>query len=136
MLSKLFNSFLLHLQVKCMQCSHCSNTFDPFLDLSLEIVKADSLHKALKNFTAAELLDGGERQYQCQRCKQKVKAIKQLTVYNAPHVLAIHLKRFRAYDFGQKIDRKVEFGPTLDMKPFVSGSNVSKLLLHAVTFLK
>ncbi|XWS17779.1 hypothetical protein CRYUN_Cryun33cG0096800 [Craigia yunnanensis] len=117
----------LRSQVKCMQCSYCSNTFDPFLDLSLEIVKADSLHKALKNFTAAELLDGGERQYQCQRCKQKVKAIKQLTVYNAPHVLAIHLKRFRAHDFGQKIDRKVEFGPTLDMKPFVSGSNEGDL---------
>ncbi|XP_022750244.1 ubiquitin carboxyl-terminal hydrolase 23-like isoform X2 [Durio zibethinus] len=113
----------LRSQVKCMQCSCCSNTFDPFLDLSLEIVKADSLHKALKNFTTAELLDGGERQYQCQRCKQKVKAIKQLTVYNAPHVLSIHLKRFRAHDFGQKIDRKVEFGLTLDMKPFVSGSN-------------
>ncbi|XVE97473.1 hypothetical protein REPUB_Repub03eG0022800 [Reevesia pubescens] len=117
----------LRSQVKCMQCSYCSNTFDPFLDLSLEIVKADSLHKALKNFTTAELLDGGERQYQCQRCKQKVRAIKQLTVYNAPHVLTIHLKRFRAHDFGQKIDRKVEFGPTLDMKPFVSGSNEGDL---------
>ncbi|XP_022729771.1 ubiquitin carboxyl-terminal hydrolase 23-like isoform X2 [Durio zibethinus] len=114
----------LRSQVKCGQCSYCSNTFDPFLDLSLEIVKVGSLHKALKNFTAAELLDGGERQYQCQRCKQKVKAIKQLTVYNAPHVLAIHLKRFQAHDIGQKIDSKVEFGPTLDMKPFVSGSNV------------
>ncbi|KAK8656629.1 hypothetical protein V6N13_098574 [Hibiscus sabdariffa] len=117
----------LRSQVKCLQCSYGSNTFDPFLDLSLEIVKADSLLKALKNFTTAELLDGGERQYQCQRCKQKVKAIKQLTVYNAPHVLTIHLKRFRAYDFGQKIDRKVEFGSTLDMKPFVSGSNEGDL---------
>ncbi|PPS04216.1 hypothetical protein GOBAR_AA16460 [Gossypium barbadense] len=113
----------LHSQVKCLQCSYCSNTFDPFLDLSLEIVKADSLLKALKNFTTAELLDGGERQYQCQRCKQKVRAIKQLTVYNAPHVLTIHLKRFQAHNLGQKIERKVEFGPTIDMKPFVSGSN-------------
>ncbi|OMO90917.1 Peptidase C19, ubiquitin carboxyl-terminal hydrolase 2 [Corchorus olitorius] len=117
----------LRSQVKCMQCHSCSNKFDPFLDLSLEIVKADSLHKALKNFTAAELLDGGERQYQCERCKQKVKAIKQLTVSKAPHVLTIHLKRFRAHDFGQKIDRKIEFGPTLDMKPFVSGSNEGDL---------
>ncbi|XVF35553.1 hypothetical protein REPUB_Repub18cG0155600 [Reevesia pubescens] len=117
----------LRSQVKCLQCSYCSNTFDPFLDLSLEIVKADSLHKALKNFTAVEHLDGGERQYQCQCCKQKVRAIKQLTVYNAPHVLTIHLKRFRAHDFGQKIDRKVEFGPTIDLKPFVSGSNEGDL---------
>ncbi|XWS70400.1 hypothetical protein CRYUN_Cryun03dG0045000 [Craigia yunnanensis] len=117
----------LRSQVKCTQCSYCSNTFDPFLDLTLEIVKADSLPKALKNFTAAELLDGGERQYQCQRCKQKVRAIKRFTVYSAPHVLTIHLKRFRAHGFGQKIDRKVEFGPTLDMKPFFSGSNEGDL---------
>ncbi|GMY39435.1 ubiquitin carboxyl-terminal hydrolase 23-like, partial [Fagus crenata] len=53
----------LRSQVKCMQCSYCSNKFDPFLDLSLEIVKADSLYKAVANFTAAEQLDGGERQY-------------------------------------------------------------------------
>lgn len=108
-----------------MQCSYCSNKFDPFLDLSLEIIKADSVYKALTNFTAAELLDGGERQYQCQRCKQKVRALKQLTVHKAPYVLTVHLKRFRAHDPGQKIDKKIQFGSTLDMKPFVSGSYVS-----------
>ncbi|XP_034678541.1 ubiquitin carboxyl-terminal hydrolase 23-like isoform X2 [Vitis riparia] len=113
---------LLRSQVKCMQCSYCSNKFDPFLDLSLEIFKADSLHKALVHFTATEQLDGGERQYQCQRCKQKVKALKQLTVHKAPYVLTIHLKRFGAHDPGQKIDKKVHFGPTMDLKPFVSGS--------------
>ncbi|KAK9274888.1 hypothetical protein L1049_022142 [Liquidambar formosana] len=108
----------LRSQVKCMQCSYCSNTFDPFLDLSLEIGKAESLQKALTHFTATEQLDGGERQYQCQRCKQKVKALKQLTVYKAPYVLTVHLKRFRYHDPGQKIDKKVHFGPTLDLKPF------------------
>lgn len=112
----------LRSQVKCTQCSYCSNKFDPFLDLSLEIAKADSVLKALNNFTAAELLDGGEKQYHCQRCKQKVRALKQLTVYKAPYVLTIHLKRFRAHDPGQKNDKKVQFGSTLDMKPFVSGS--------------
>ncbi|XP_062078407.1 ubiquitin carboxyl-terminal hydrolase 23 [Humulus lupulus] len=112
----------LRSQVKCLQCSFCSNKFDPFLDLSLEIVKADSLHKALLNFTAAEQLDGGERQYQCQQCKQKVRALKRLTVHKPPNVLTIHLKRFRAHDPGQKIDKKVTFGPTLDLKSFVSGS--------------
>ncbi|XP_074278951.1 uncharacterized protein LOC141602722 [Silene latifolia] len=111
----------LRSQVKCLQCSHCSNTFDPFLDLSLEIVKADSLHKALKNFTAPEQLDGGERQYKCEKCKHKVKALKQLTVSRAPYVLTIHLKRFRSHFSGQKIDKKVQFGPTLDLKPFVTG---------------
>ncbi|KAI8019537.1 Ubiquitin carboxyl-terminal hydrolase 23 [Camellia lanceoleosa] len=110
----------LRSQVKCMQCSFCSNKFDPFLDLSLEINKAESLHKALMHFTAKEYLDGGERQYQCQRCKQKVKALKQLSIHKAPYVLAIHLKRFGTYQPGQKIDKKVLFGPTLDLKPFVT----------------
>ncbi|XP_077217490.1 ubiquitin-specific protease 23 isoform X2 [Tasmannia lanceolata] len=110
----------LRSQVKCMQCSYCSNTFDPFLDLSLEIVRADSLRKALAHFTAAEKLDGGERQYRCQRCKEKVKALKQLTVHKAPYVLTIHLKRFGSEVPGQKIDKKVDFGTNLDLKPFVS----------------
>ncbi|XP_073150607.1 uncharacterized protein [Henckelia pumila] len=111
----------LRSQVKCMQCSFCSNKFDPFLDLSLEIAKADSLHKALTHFTAKEFLDGGAKQYQCQECKQKVKALKQLTIHKAPHVLTIHLKRFGSHIQGQKIDKKIYFSPTLDLKPFVTG---------------
>ncbi|KGN61042.1 ubiquitin carboxyl-terminal hydrolase 23 [Cucumis sativus] len=112
----------LRSQVKCMQCSFCSNKFDPFLDLSLDIVKADSIYKAFKNFTTPELLDGGERQYQCQQCKQKVKALKQFTVHKAPYVLTIHLKRFQSYNLEEKIHKKIHFGPTLDLAPFVSGS--------------
>ncbi|KAK6942294.1 Peptidase C19, ubiquitin carboxyl-terminal hydrolase [Dillenia turbinata] len=117
----------LRSQVKCLQCSYCSNKFDPFLDLSLEIVKADSLHKALLHFTCVEQLDGDERQYNCQRCKQKVKAVKQLKVQKPPYVLTIHLKRFDSHIAGQKIDKRIHFGPTLDLKPFVSDSNEGDL---------
>ncbi|KAF9662750.1 hypothetical protein SADUNF_Sadunf18G0086700 [Salix dunnii] len=117
----------LRSQVECQQCSYCSNKFDPFLDLSLEIAKADSLPVALRNFTAAEMLDGGEKQYQCQRCKQKVRAKKRLTVHKAPHVLTIHLKRFHAHDPGRKVDKKVIFDRSLDIKPFVSGSYAEDL---------
>lgn len=111
----------LRSQVKCMQCNYCSNKFDPFLDLSLEILKADTLYKAFANFTAKEQLDGGAKQYQCQQCKQKVKALKQLTIHKAPHVLTVHLKRFGSHMSGQKIDKKIQFGSTLDLKPFVTG---------------
>ncbi|PSS13940.1 Ubiquitin carboxyl-terminal hydrolase [Actinidia chinensis var. chinensis] len=111
----------LRSQVKCVQCSFCSNKFDPFLDLSLEINKAESLNKALSHFTAKEYLDGGERLYHCQKCRLKVKALKQLTIYKAPCVLTIHLKRFGTHQPGQKIDKNVHFGPTLDLKPFVTG---------------
>ncbi|KAL8133305.1 hypothetical protein AgCh_008679 [Apium graveolens] len=110
----------LRSQVKCTQCSFSSNKFDPFIDLSLEIYKADSLYKALAHFTAKEQLDGGEKQYNCQQCKQKVRAHKQLTIHKAPFVLTIHLKRFGSYLVGQKIDKRIHFGPTLDLKPFVT----------------
>lgn len=110
----------LRSQVKCLQCFYCSNKSDPFLDLSLEIAKADSLCKALAHFTAEEHLDGGAPQYQCQQCNQKVKALKQLTIYKPPHVLTVHLKRFDSYNPGQKINRRIAFGPTLDLKPFVT----------------
>ncbi|KAJ4840957.1 hypothetical protein Tsubulata_018151 [Turnera subulata] len=117
----------LRSQVECQQCRYCSNKFDPFLDLSLDIFRVDTLRAALQNFTAAEMLDGGERQYQCQRCKQKVKAKKRLTVHKAPYVLTVHLKRFHAHDPGRKVDKKVIFDRTLDMKPFVSGSYEGEL---------
>ncbi|GAB2289094.1 hypothetical protein Dimus_023395 [Dionaea muscipula] len=114
----------LRSRVKCLQCFNCSDKFDPFLDLSLEILKTDSLNKALLHFIATEKLDDGEQQYLCEKCKEKVKALKQLTVDKAPYVLTIHLKRFGSHFSGQKIDRKVHFGPALDLKPFVSGSYV------------
>ena len=114
--------------MKCAQCSHSSDKFDPFLDLSLDISKADSLQRALTRFTAVELLDDGAKVYQCERCKQKVKATKELTVFKAPYVLTVHLKRFEAHR-SEKIDKKVEFASAVDMKPFVSGPCVSKLRL-------
>nr|XP_009763328.1 PREDICTED: ubiquitin carboxyl-terminal hydrolase 23 isoform X2 [Nicotiana sylvestris] len=124
----------LRSQVQCMQCNFCSDKFDPFLDLSLEILKADSLQRALQHFTARELLDGGQRQYQCQQCKQKVKATKRLTIDKAPHVLTIHLKRFGSHVPGQKIDKKIHYGPTLDLKHFVSDTygGESKYTLYGV----
>ncbi|VAI50696.1 unnamed protein product [Triticum turgidum subsp. durum] len=112
----------LRSQVRCASCSHCSSKFDPFLDLSLEIANAATLLKALQNFTEEEALDGGEKQYNCQSCKKKVVAKKRFTIDKAPDVLTIHLKRFSPFNPGQKINKKVDFQSTLNLKPFVSNS--------------
>ncbi|CAN6164833.1 unnamed protein product [Urochloa humidicola] len=117
----------LRSQVKCTRCSHCSNKFDPFLDLSLDIAKATTLVRALQNFTEDELLDGGQKQYQCERCKQKVVAKKRFTIDKAPNVLTVHLKRFSPFNPREKIDKKVDFQPVLDLKPFVSDSKGTNL---------
>ncbi|VFQ59979.1 unnamed protein product [Cuscuta campestris] len=117
----------LRSRVKCMQCSYCSDKLDPFLDISLEIIKADSLGKAFERFTAQELLDGGDKQYSCQQCKQKVRACKQLTIDKAPHVLTIHLKRFGSNLAGQKIVKKIHYGPVLDLNRFMSSPQTGDL---------
>ncbi|KAI5055170.1 hypothetical protein GOP47_0030514 [Adiantum capillus-veneris] len=111
----------LQSQVKCTECGHSSNTYDPFLDLSLDIVKAESLVKALTRFTAIEILDG-DNKYFCSKCKKKVRAHKQFTIDCAPHVLTVQFKRFSSSGgFGGKIDKNVLFGRTLDLTPFVNG---------------
>eukprot|EP00850_Spirogloea_muscicola_P016396 SM000132S26911 [mRNA] locus=s132:391505:395716:- [translate_table: standard] len=110
----------LRSQVRCTACGHCSNTYDPFLDLSLEVSRADSVDKALRRFTATEVLDGSNK-YKCASCGRRVCAEKQLTIERAPAVLALQLKRFdHQGSHSGKIDKLVHFGTGLDLAPFLS----------------
>lgn len=56
----------LRSQVECMSCHGKSNTFDPLLDLSLEIRNCNTLQKALAHFTKAEMLVK-DNQYKCEK---------------------------------------------------------------------
>ncbi|KAF9901449.1 hypothetical protein EC991_006097 [Linnemannia zychae] len=104
-------------QVKCMKCGHESNTFETYLDVSLDIKGADSVQKAFRDYTTPEILNKGN-QYKCEKCKILVDAKKQMTIYDAPNVLCVHLKRFTFT--GQKINRHVSFEPTLQLNSFMS----------------
>jgi len=92
-------------QVRCRRCNYRSNTYDPFLDLSLEVSKksSTSVLKALSEFTRKETLDAAN-QWKCSGCKKYVCATKQLTVFRPPLTLCIQLKRFAfdSFGFGQK----------------------------------
>merc|ERR1712154_164951 len=59
----------------------------------------------------------GDNQYLCGFCKGKRDAVKQLSIFEAPNVLVVHLKRF---EFGSKIDAFVRFGERLEMTRFLS----------------
>ncbi|KAH7442367.1 hypothetical protein KP509_03G085100 [Ceratopteris richardii] len=124
----------LRSQVKCSQCLHCSNKYDPFLDLSLEIEGVDSFDTALAHFTATEVLDG-ENKYHCSMCKTKVRAQKQFTIDKAPPVLTVQFKRFSSVGcYGEKIDKKIHFEKEFSLKPFVNGCEDEELAysLYAV----
>ena len=74
---KINNSFidsvftgLMRSTVECKNCHHKSQTFDPFIDLSVSINKYSNLDKCLKQFFENEKIDC---EYKCDNCKNHVK---------------------------------------------------------------
>ncbi|KAF9161204.1 Ubiquitin carboxyl-terminal hydrolase 36 [Mortierella sp. AD011] len=104
-------------QVKCMRCGYESNTFETYLDVSLDIRGAESVQKAFRDFTKPEILSKSN-QYKCDKCKILVDARKQMTIYDAPKILCVHLKRFTFT--GQKINRHVTFETKLELNSAMS----------------
>ena len=121
----------LRSRIVCTQCGHCSDTFEPMMDLSLECLSAGSLEEALGSFTAEEALDG-ENRYACAACGLKVRAVKRLTLEDAPQVLALQLKRFDPCLLGGKMDRFIAYPKVLDAGSFTSGGSGATYRLYAV----
>uniref|UniRef100_K3YZJ7 USP domain-containing protein n=1 Tax=Setaria italica TaxID=4555 RepID=K3YZJ7_SETIT len=108
-------------QLSCCECGHSSETFEPFLDLSLEIDQVDHLVDAMESFTKVEQIGDSEDKLTCERCNAQVCKNKQLTLHRAPDVIAFHLKRFTTLDNSvEKIDKHVVYPSEVDLKPFHS----------------
>jgi len=126
----------LRSRVSCESCGYNSDTFDRILDLSLDIIKADSLKEALSSFISPDHLKGTDK-YKCEkyifqsfiyfssfshrcnsRCNKHVNAEKRFTIHEAPAVLTVHLKRFSP--LGRKIGHHVTYDETLNLQPYMS----------------
>ncbi|KAK3183017.1 hypothetical protein Dsin_030303 [Dipteronia sinensis] len=128
---------LLISKLRCCNCGHCSDTYEPLIDLSLEIEDVDSLQSALESFTKLEKIEDSETKFTCENCKEVVSVEKQLMLDRAPSVAAFHLKRFKTDGSSiVKIDKHVEFPLELDLQPYTSddeNSDVeSKYQLYAI----
>ncbi|CAL5400970.1 unnamed protein product [Camellia sinensis] len=71
------------------------NTYEPLIDLSLEIENVGALPSALESFTKVEKIEDPETKFTCEQCKEKVSIEKQLILNQAPSVAAFHLKNSR-----------------------------------------
>uniref|UniRef100_A0A3P9CU74 ubiquitinyl hydrolase 1 n=1 Tax=Maylandia zebra TaxID=106582 RepID=A0A3P9CU74_9CICH len=111
----------LRSRVKCLNCKAVSDTFDPFLDVTLEIKTAPNVSKALEQFVKPEQL-GGENAYKCTKCNKMVTASKRFTIHRSANVLTISLKRFADFS-GGKITKDVKYLEHLDLRPFMSQSH-------------
>lgn len=90
----------------------CSNTYDPFTILSVELA-GHTLQHCLDKFCLAEELEG--RCYYSPR-EVGVRAKKKFNIHVPPPVLMIHLKRFGPT--GNKINRHVQFPLELDISRY------------------
>ncbi|XP_031248788.1 ubiquitin carboxyl-terminal hydrolase 20-like [Pistacia vera] len=109
-------------KLQCCNCGHCSDTYEPLIDLSLEIEEVGSLEAALESFTKLEKIEDTETKFTCENCKEEVSVEKQLMLDQAPLVAAFHLKRFKTDGtYVVKIDKHVEFPLELDLQPYTNG---------------
>ncbi|XP_077643576.1 ubiquitin carboxyl-terminal hydrolase 36 [Lonchura striata] len=111
----------LRSRVKCLECKTVSDTYDPFLDMTLEVERAANIVRALELFVKPEQL-GGDNAYRCSMCRKKVLASKRFTIHRASNVLTISLKRFGSCSSsgGRKITKDVGYPEFLDIRPFMS----------------
>lgn len=128
---------LFEFQLRCCNCGHSSDTYEPLIDLSLEIEDADTLPSALESFTKVEKIEDLETKFTCENCKEEVLVEKQFMLDQAPSVAAFHLKRFKSEGpFIQKVDKHVEFPLQLDLQSYTSGSQDNKVGCFCLYIIK
>ncbi|KAK8620158.1 hypothetical protein V6N13_066641 [Hibiscus sabdariffa] len=141
-------SGLLRSDVMCRTCGFTSTTYDPCVDISLNLdtvnlSAADAAIKPLKPdekmglstlsgclnlFTRAERL-GSDQKLHCQNCQELRDTSKQLSIKRHPLVLCLHIKRFEhsvVRKASRKVDRYLQFPFSLDMTPYLSSSIIKR----------
>ncbi|XP_074777897.1 ubiquitin carboxyl-terminal hydrolase 36 isoform X2 [Athene noctua] len=108
----------LRSRVKCVECETVSDTYEPYLDVALEIGQSSNIRQALEHFVKLEVL-GGDNAYRCAKCKRKVLACKRFTIHRASNVLTLSLKRFSVFG-GSKITKDVAYPEFLNIRPYMS----------------
>ncbi|XP_016728609.1 ubiquitin carboxyl-terminal hydrolase 20 isoform X1 [Gossypium hirsutum] len=137
LVKKVFGGQLVR-KLCCCNCGHISYSYEPLIDLSLEIEDVDTLLSALESFTKVEKIDDLVAKFRCENCEDKVSVEKQLMLDQAPSVAAFHLKRFKTKaTYVKKIDKHVVFPLELDLQPYTNVNQTSnneelKYQLYAV----
>ncbi|XP_022091459.1 ubiquitin carboxyl-terminal hydrolase 36-like isoform X2 [Acanthaster planci] len=123
-------------RVICSVCQTKSDTFDPFLDIGLDIKQAPSVTKALERLIRPEMLDG-ENLYHCKKCNRKVKAQKRFTIQRVPAVLTLCLKRFEFNRFSMgKINKDLSYPEHLNLRPYMSDPKGEPIMYELYAVLK
>lgn len=131
--------FYLRSRIKCLECKMTSDTFDLSHDLQLDIIKKvenTSIDDSTKRFFKQDFLRD-DNAYKCSNCKKKVSASKRFSIFNAPNIITLQLKRFVGFS-GNKCGRHVNYPEKLNLRPHMSNSsgdpvwyNLYAVLVHS-----
>ena len=103
----------------CQRASESSSNRYPFYELELNV--RPTLQAALEEYVAVEELCGSN-QYECDHCKGKRDATRQMALIQLPPVLCLQLLRFvydPMKDAKKKVSDPIEFPEYLDAAPFL-----------------
>ena len=119
-------------QIQCLYGFSVSDTFDPYLDISLDITAAQSVEQAPRELVKPENLDA-ENAYDWGVCLRKLPATKRLTLYSTSQVLMLVLKRFTQVSRARRA-QEVPYPQCFDMQPYTSERKAGPLgyVLYAV----
>ena len=115
--------------ITCHRCNFQSNSYDPFMDLSLPIPQKSGGGSYYSSYSSGSvtLIDCLEMEeekltddYRCEKCKKKGHCTRKISIQKLPQVLVIHLKRFSYTAYSRK---KLSTSVTFPM----TGLNLSEL---------
>ncbi|MQL93132.1 hypothetical protein Taro_025763 [Colocasia esculenta] len=133
-------SGVLRSDVTCTVCGFTSTTYDPCLDIPLDLepcvgtaktagsksesFRASTLTGCLDLFTRPEKLGSDQKLY-CQHCEVRQDSLKQMSIRRLPLILCFQIKRFQhsvVRKMSKKIDQHLQLPLSLDMTPYLSSS--------------
>ena len=129
---------MYHSILESKNCGNKSHAFDPFTCLSvaiplrsgsqayLDLNKTFTIYDCLDNFFTTEELKG-DNKITCERTMEKVEANKKISLWSAPKLLIIQIKRFMKNPYGyttRKLKNKVTYPVKgLDLTKYTSEYN-------------
>lgn len=121
-------------ETRCLRCETVTARDETFLDLSLDIEQNSSITSCLKNFSSTETLNA-EDKFFCDKCCSLQEAQKRMKIKKPPHILVIHLKRFKYIEqLGRykKLSYRVVFPMELKLNTSVNDADAEYSLFSVV----